>query len=405
LKPFLYGLALDQRLLTAASLVDDSPVALTAENGVYIPQNYDREFRGLVSVRTALGSSLNIPAVRTLLMTGTERFFESLRAFGFSSLTESADYYGLALALGSAEVSLLDLANAYRVLANGGRWSAVAPLLKADAPARRKSVLERRVLGAEAAFVVGDILSDRGARAPSFGLENALATRVWSAVKTGTSKDMRDNWAVGFTGRHTVAVWVGNFSGASMWNVSGVHGAAPLWRDIVHFLQESAPSRPPVAPASLEAVEVSFEGIDEATRREWFLAGTAMPLVKRSSRATSALATAAGGAARIEYPADGLIVAIDPDIPAEFERIPLRMRPALAGYGWRLERGGAAGCQVLPVGDNWAPNPGQWTLSLIDASGKVADSVRFSVRGAQKHPVSCRADTIPEAPADTTESM
>ena len=120
LKPFLYALAFDRKLLTAASLVDDSPLAIATARGVYVPQNYDRGFHGSVSVRTALASSLNVPAVRTLELVGLDRFHDTLRALGFDTLTQPDDYYGAALALGGADVTLLALTNAYRALANGG---------------------------------------------------------------------------------------------------------------------------------------------------------------------------------------------------------------------------------------------------------------------------------------------
>ena len=162
LKPFLYAQALDARLLTAASLVDDSPVAIATERGAYIPQNYDRSFRGTVSVRTALASSLNVPAVRTVELVGIDRFYDTLRQLGLDSLSEPADFYGASLALGGADVTLITLANAYRTLANGGHWSATRVVAQAtDSP-------QRRVFGRDSAFIIGDILSDRSARATSF---------------------------------------------------------------------------------------------------------------------------------------------------------------------------------------------------------------------------------------------
>src|SRR4029450_9067438 len=120
-----------------------------------------------------------------------------------------------------------------------------------------------------AAHVVGDILSDRGARAATFGIDNPLATRVWSAAKTGTSKDMRDNWCIGYTSRYTVGVWVGNFSGAPMRDVSGVTGAAPIWRDIVHWLHRADASALPRTPAGVTQQDVAFEEGIEGERREW----------------------------------------------------------------------------------------------------------------------------------------
>jgi penicillin-binding protein 1C len=120
LKPFLYELAIERGILSAASLLDDTPVDIPTVGGLYVPQNYDRRYHEVASVRTSLAGSLNIPAVRTLMLTGLERFHERLREVGLSSLVEAADFYGYSLALGSADVSLLELTNAYRTLANGG---------------------------------------------------------------------------------------------------------------------------------------------------------------------------------------------------------------------------------------------------------------------------------------------
>src|SRR5262249_3201018 len=160
----------------------------------------------------------------------------------------------------------------------------------------------RRVFGAPASYIVADILSDPAARALSFGLENPLATRVWSAVKTGTSKDMRDNWCVGFTSRYTVGVWVGNFSGAPMPEVSGVSGAAPIWREILHRLHATDTSSKPSPPSGLARTTVWFEPPVEPDRKEWFLAGTEMTVVER--------ANGEGAAARIRYPAPDAIIAL-----------------------------------------------------------------------------------------------
>ena len=154
-------------------------------------------------------------------------------------LKERGDYYGYSLALGSAEVSLLALTNAYRALANGGRTSPTRLTAAAAAP-KFSSALDAR-----AAFVVADMLSDTNARARSFGTDSVLATRFWSAVKTGTSKDMRDSWALGWSARYTVGVWLGNADGAPMGQVSGGSGAAPVWAGLMHWLHTQAPNAPP----------------------------------------------------------------------------------------------------------------------------------------------------------------
>src|SRR5262249_30678404 len=139
LKPFLYELALERRYITAASLLKDSPVHLDTATGAYIPQDYDKDFKGLVSVRTALGSSLNIPAVRTFVLVGVEPFRDRLHELGYAQIKEAGDFYGYSLALGSAEVTLWQQAQAYRALATGGRWSPLR--VRADAPTQAQSSL------------------------------------------------------------------------------------------------------------------------------------------------------------------------------------------------------------------------------------------------------------------------
>ena len=371
LKPFLYAQALDARLLTAASLVDDSPVAIATARGAYVPQNYDRNFRGTVSVRTALASSLNVPAVRTVELVGVDRFYDTLRQLGLDSLTESADFYGASLALGGADVTLSSLTNAYRALANGGQWGATRVVAGGVSPA------SRRVFGAQAAFIIGDVLADRSARASSFGLENALATRVWSAVKTGTSKDMRDNWCVGFTSRYTVGVWVGNFSGAPMRDVSGVTGAAPIWRDIVHHLHAREASLPPRAPAGVLRQVVVFDPGVEAERGEWFVRGTETAILRAAAGDSAAMAAPP----TIRYPAADTVIALDPDIPPGRERVVFSAAPALPGLQWRIDE------VLLPAERgraDWAPVPGHHTLSLEDAAGTTLSTIAFEVRGNAK---------------------
>ena len=399
LKPFLYEQAIEQRWLTAASVLDDAPTRLHTPSGLYIPQNYDHDFKGRVSVRTALGSSLNVPAVRTAVMVSPDRFARRLVSLGLP-IARPGDFYGYSIALGSPEVTLLSLTNAYRALANGGLASAPRlqpPAAGASAPAAT------RVMDAAASFVVADILADNGARVPTFGLDNALATRYWSAVKTGTSKDMRDNWCVGFSARYTVGVWVGNASGAPMHAVSGVTGAAPVWRTLMDALQRSdvatehpgrlGPATPrrgggavaaiaplaanppgtPTPPAGVVAQAIVFDDQLEAPRTEWFVAGT------ETARVT--LASAAGTAARlIASPDDQSVVALDPDIPPAVQRLRFEVAgPPPHGAAWRLDGKRMGPARPLP----WSPWPGHHVLELVDAKGSVLDSVKFDVRGAQ----------------------
>jgi penicillin-binding protein 1C len=365
LKPFLYALALDMRVATAASLVDDSPLALPTARGLYVPQNYDRDFHGPVSVRTALASSLNVPAVRTLGLVGLDRFHETLARLGFATMTEPADHYGAALALGGVDVTLLALANAYRALANGGIAGPTRMLLGTT-----HDVAGERVFGRDASFVVADILADRGARALTFGLESPLATSAPAAVKTGTSKDLRDNWCVGFTARYTIGVWVGNFSGAPMRDVSGVTGAAPVFRDVVAYLHAAGAPQPLAAPSGVVRENVRFEPPVEPERIEWFVRGTEMTVVR-------AIATGTATTPQIRYPAPDTVIALDPDLPPGHERVVFEAAPVIGGLQWRVddtvladERGRAA----------WTPRRGRHTLSLTDAAGRTLSQVAFEVR-------------------------
>jgi penicillin-binding protein 1C len=384
LKPFLYELALERRLVTAASPLEDAPLDLATPTGLYTPQNYDHGFKGWISVRSALASSLNVPAVRTTRLVGMDGFVERLRRLGFSGLTEEGDYYGPALALGAADVTLWQLVQAYRTLANGGRadpplsllpqrplpLSSLAPLPTSSLPTSAPSASPTRILDADAAFVVADILADPLARSLTFGLDSQLSATSWSAVKTGTSKDMRDNWCVGFSDRYTVGVWVGNFNGEPMHDVSGVTGAAPVWRELMEHLHRHRPGAPPAPSPGVRAQEVRFEPGFEPPRREWFLAGTEQARIR--------LGVAPLRLARITYPAEGEIFALDPDIPSQRQRIFFAVSPRREGLSLRLDG------QPWPsptVG--WEPDGGQHELALTDAQGRIVDRVAFSVRGAE----------------------
>ncbi|MGH6637666.1 MAG: penicillin-binding transpeptidase domain-containing protein, partial [Polaromonas sp.] len=402
LKPFLYAQAIAERRITAASLLEDSSSQIQTAGGLYIPQNYDRQFKGLVSARTALGASLNVPAVRTLVMVSPDAFHKQLQAVGLP-LKESGDYYGYSLALGSSEVSLLSLTNAYRILANGGRYSAVQYAAPSPLPSpkgrgsqfqmaastdksalhslssrERAGVRGTPAIDPRAAFIVTDILADPLARARTFGTDSILATRFWTAVKTGTSKDMRDNWAVGFSQRYTVGVWVGNASGAPMWDVSGTSGAAPVWAALMNYLHKPEPSRAPAAPAGLVQSRTEFGNQPgnpiEAARSEWFIQGTEQTLFAMNSGAAGARSERAAGTKRsrnsteepdspprITAPASGTLIALDPDIPPNRQRLSFSAEGR--GLRWLMDgkefaRGGEA---------QWLPWPGRHVVQLLDA--------------------------------------
>ena len=363
LKPFLYGQAIERGYLTAASILDDSPVELDTASGLYVPKDYDHDYKGPVSVRTALAGSLNVPAVRALLVDGVEDFRDRLWDMGYRGLTEDGDYYGYSLALGSAEVTLLQQAAAYRALSDNGRY---LPLrLRIDDPAGQR----RAVMAPAAAWIVGDILADADARAVTFGLDSALRLPFWAAAKTGTSKAMRDNWCIGFTDRFTVAVWVGNAEGDSMTRVSGTSGAAPVWREVMLALNRDRPGLAPPRLPGIETRAVTFAGNVEPPRTEHFLPGTGQVL----------LAQAPPSARRphIVSPVSGAVYALDPDIPADRQRIRFTAIGATAGGHWRLDTHDLGSAAASPT---ILPPPGAHRLALVGADGKALDQVLFTVR-------------------------
>jgi penicillin-binding protein 1C len=406
LKPFLYAQAIAEKRITAATLIEDSSAHIPTASGLYIPQNYDRSFKGWVSVRSALGSSLNVPAVRALVMVSPDAFARQLRALGLP-LRKEGDFYGYSLALGSADISLLSLTNAYRALANAGRCST------SSFTAQAKPVF-KDCLDPKAAFIVSDILRDPMARARTFGTDSVLATRINAAVKTGTSKDMRDNWAVGFSSRYTVGVWVGNASGASMWDVSGTSGAAPVWAAVMQYLHPqgdkaatpnamqrvSYPAKDALgvsAPAGLVRLHTRYAQSQEAARDEWYIAGTEQSVVSLDttnsiaanpmkccvgSQKESPNTASSGVTTRILQPVPGSIIALDPDIPATRQR--LRLQAQGNAVRWLIDGKPVAQGNTA----NWLPWPGKHAITLADAQGNTLDEVQIEVRGASMKPTS-----------------
>jgi penicillin-binding protein 1C len=241
-----------------------------------------------VRAREALASSFNVPAVALADRMSAASLLGTLHRAGFASLTRSADYYGLGLALGNGDVTLLELANAYRSLANGGvwrpyRWRSVE---MSDAQAEAMPIAAsdsggRQVMSPLSAALVLDVLSDPNARIPGFGLQTPLEFPFRAAAKTGTSRHFTDNWAVATTAGFTVAVWVGNFSGRPMEGVSGVSGAGPLLhRATLLTARRYAPGvLPTPASAGARPVEIcrlsglrAVAGCPHMT--EWFAPGT-----------------------------------------------------------------------------------------------------------------------------------
>lgn len=418
LKPFVYGLAFEHGA-GPATVLADLPHHFAEPGGDYAPRNYDRDFHGLVSARTALACSYNIPAVRLAEAYGAEALLGLLKSAGIASLDKPASHYGLALALGVGEVTLLELTNAYRTLANGGRYSGVRLVQGRD------TTEPRDVLGPAAAFLVTDVLRDNEARSAAFGRFSCLALPFDCAVKTGTSKDCRDNWAVGYTDQFVVGVWVGNFDNSPMRGATGVTGAGPLLRDVMLSLHGTEPrqlAQPtgivhcavcpqsglmpgPACPVEVEELFVAgseprdtcaMHRVLAVDRRNGCVADEDTPDWARVERSVfvpppelqawlgsgeEVAGSRAGrvGRLRVIFPDDGDVFRIDPDVSRASQAV--RFRAAIAGptaeVTWLLDghefvRSDAA----VPV--FWPLEPGRHRLA-VRAGQQTSTPVEFTV--------------------------
>jgi len=289
IKPLVYATALKQGY-TASTVYMDVPTSFpgASTNKPYRPKNYDGKFRGPIQMRYALANSINIPAVKTLKLVGLDAFLHTAQDFGITSFNRDPSSYGLSLALGGGEASLIQMTNAFGVFASGGYYQDPISVLKVEDKNGKNlnyvnESAKKRVLDKGIAFIISDILSDNSARLLAFGPGNLLEFRGTKvAVKTGTTDDIRDNWTIGYTKDIVVGVWSGNNDNTPMNGqlASGVTGAAPIWnRSIKVFLDPDIPNSFDV-PDNIIKKEVGTitggkpaDGL-ENKRWEFFIKGT-----------------------------------------------------------------------------------------------------------------------------------
>ena len=363
LKPFTYLLALSKDL-GPASIIPDLPVEYMTPTGLYRPQNYHHRAMGPTSLRQALASSLNLSAVRVLEHHGgAGALVASLQMAGITTLTQPPDDYGLGLTIGGGEVTLLELTAAYSHLARLGVMRPVrfTPALGAGT--------EQRIYDPDACWLLADVLSDNGARAGTFGTSSALRLPFPCAVKTGTSTDYRDNWAVGYHPVFTVGVWVGNFDGSPMRGVSGVTGAAPIFRDVFTWLDARFPATWYPRPASVVACAVDpltgllrpehlekmrpvvmekfrrelapngsdssrYDGLGRVILPPEYGAWLAGPENSLGSSVVGGEMVTRGATWRILSPLAGTTLLLDPDLPQGGRALALRVSSSVAGVVW-----------------------------------------------------------------------
>lgn len=257
-KPIIYATAFKEKYNPAYTIFD-----LKTDFGKYIPQNFDNAYRGPVTIRQALGNSLNIPAVKTLALVGLDKALKTASDMGITTLVDK-DRYGLSLALGGGEVRLLDMATAYGVLANGGVLMPTTPVLKITDTSEKVLYDHsdpkdgRLVLDPQVAYQITNILSDVEAKKPvfNFSLKNlTLAGRI-AATKTGTTNDYKDAWTIGYTPQIVTSIWAGNNDFTSMNRTGGSTAAAPIWDAYMEKAHFGLPVETFVRPEGIQDLAV-----------------------------------------------------------------------------------------------------------------------------------------------------
>jgi len=264
IKPLNYGLALEKKIITPATVINDMPTCFSVPGQrLYCPVNYDRTFHGPTQVRFTLGNSYNLPAVKVLALNGLEDFVAKAKEMGISTFTEPKNY-GLSITLGGGEVKMIDMATAFSSFANLGIRQDVWAIKKVENQSG-KVLFEKeeeegpRVLSMETAYLVSHILLDNNARSAAFGPSSYLVIKNHPevSVKTGTTNDLRDNWTIGYTPSRLAAVWVGNNDNTSMSYVaSGVTGASPIWNKIMTYALKDQKQEWPLKPEGIVGASI-----------------------------------------------------------------------------------------------------------------------------------------------------
>jgi penicillin-binding protein 1C len=381
-----------------------------------------------VTVRDALGNSLNIPAVKTLSKIGGEKvLYDTLQNLGITTLTDAPEHYGLGLTIGNAPVRLLELANAYACLARLGEWKqwrmtgngtadhadSADKVLNHEADPRTSAVNPPR-LSRQTSYLIADILSDPQARLISFGPRTVIRLPFRCAVKTGTSTNYRDNWTLGYTPEFTVGVWCGNFDNSPMANVSGISGAGPIFREIMMWLHEKRGTTWYTEPDGIAHATIdprNGKRLDAASpsvrsrRDELFPSGALPPAaaaqdydgegrailppeyaswISQGDHWLTGLVVAradsrTGMPPRILNPANGSIFVLDPDLPDQGGRLLLR-----AVGGGAVKWSSRTLAVSTANGLSYATlTPGAHELCVVDEASGAESRARIEVRSAR----------------------
>jgi penicillin-binding protein 1C len=329
LKPFLYAAALEKGW-SAATIIDDSPYSEMVGKGIHHFHNYSNSYYGKVSLRKALGNSLNIPALHAAAYVTPEKYLPILQNIGFKSLTQKADFYGDGLALGNGEVTLFEMAQAYATLANNGKFEP----LKITFSSKQKEQ-EKQIYSVETASLIGNILSDPWARSLEFGHATVLNFPTQTAVKTGTSTDYRDAWAVGYNHKYAAVIWMGNVDYEPTDGITGSLGPSLALRGIFNELTKNSETKPLFLSPQLIAKDICInpeESLNCATYTEYFLPQFAEKIVEEVKSPNKKI--------EIFRPTDHLEMAIDPRIPSNKQAFEMSVSGILESdkVEWKIDQ-------------------------------------------------------------------
>lgn len=364
LKPFLYASALDKGW-TAATLINDSPMAEAVGHGLHRFKNYSNINYGYITLREALGNSLNIPAILTIGHVGTGQYLSTLQKLGFQSLSQNSDIYDEGLALGNGEVTLFEMVNGYAALANKGEYRPLHALQQ-----NNRNLKSTQIFSAEAASIIGNILSDPKARRLEFGSGSVLNFPIQTAAKTGTSTDYRDAWTLGYNDKYVVGIWMGNLDRTPMNKMTGASGPALAMRSIFSILNEHRTTSPLYMSPRLVQHKTCIRPLSSTgfcpERNEWF-----MPDHAQDNKNTM---TISAPKMELVRPTDGLQIAYDPRIPRDHQNFRFEMKgvPQNSTIQWTLDE------QVV---GNSSANTMLWPIER----GKHILSVRISNQDGEQH--------------------
>lgn len=373
IKPFIYAMTVDKGW-TGATFLNDSPLAEAVGHGLHNFRNYSNTYYGTITLREALGNSLNIPALLAVRYIGTGNYLTTLQRLGFKSLTESSNIYDEGLALGNGAVTLFELVQAYGALANNGVFRPFHILMQQD-----EYVKTERIFTEESASIIGNILSDPWARRMEFGTGSVLNLPVQTAVKTGTSTDYRDAWTIGYNDRYVVGIWMGNLDNTPMEGVTGSAGPALVLRSVFALLNKNRETKPLYISPRLVSKNICARPPDDGIclqTTEWVPAGLKMenPRNSKSSRFFPELVR----------PTDGLQIAYDPRIPEAHQKFRFEIRdlPEQTRIEWALNNEEiVSGTEPALL---WTVTHGTHILrvSLFTPDGDVQslDPVKFTVK-------------------------